>query len=84
MSINHEECIETLEWTVERLQKLEKVEDAIREYHYALDHRKHGGVAQDVAFNRICDVLNMHWNYKYTPKKKPETLPSADHTWELP
>ncbi len=70
MTINHEECIETLKWTVERLQKLEKVEDAIREYHYALNNRKHGGVAQDVAFNRICDVLNMHWSDNMRPKEK--------------
>jgi len=70
MTINHDEYIETLKWTVERLQKLGKVEDAIREYHFALDSRKHGGVAQDIAFSKICDVLKMHWSNTQREKKK--------------
>lgn len=67
MSITHKKppSPETLKWAVEyavdKMRKLEQVEDVIREYHYALSTRKHGGVAQDVAFNRICDVLDMHW-----------------------
>jgi hypothetical protein len=62
--MKHEEAIETLNWAITCANKLEKIVAAIHEYHYALDYRKHGGVAQDVAFNRICDVLNMH----YSPK----------------
>lgn len=43
------------------LDQLEKVRAAIRDYHYALDTRQHGGVAQDRAFNAICVALNMSW-----------------------
>jgi len=71
------ELLESLKLTVERLQKLEKVEDAIREYHFALNSRKHGGVAQDVALNRIMDVLDMHWH-------QIDNIKKTDHSWELP
>jgi hypothetical protein len=40
---------------------LDVIKDAIRDYHYALDTRQHGGVAQDRAFNAICKALDMHW-----------------------
>jgi hypothetical protein len=42
-------------------QELTAVKDAIRDYHYALDTRQHGGVAQDRAFNAICQAMGMHW-----------------------
>jgi hypothetical protein len=38
-----------------------KIREAIADYHFALDLRAHGGVAQDRAFNTICGVLDMHW-----------------------
>jgi hypothetical protein len=38
-----------------------KVYQAIRDYHYALDTREHGGLAQNHAFNKICQALDMHW-----------------------
>jgi hypothetical protein len=79
--IKHEECIETLKWAVERMQKLEKIEGAIREYHFALDNRKHGGVAQDVALNRIMDVLDMHW--RYVAKKQSSPFDNEGKTREL-
>ena len=69
MAITHKDALETLEWAVDSVKKLEKIRAAITEYHWALDHRKHGGVAQDVAFNRIMDVLDMHWS-DYVKKKK--------------
>lgn len=37
------------------------INQAIRDYHYDLDMRKHGGVAMDVAFNKICKVMGMRW-----------------------
>jgi hypothetical protein len=37
------------------------INEAIHEYHRALDHRKHGGVAQDVAFNKITQALGVTW-----------------------
>jgi hypothetical protein len=53
--------IDALKWVIERAAKLERIENAIREYHYALDNRKHGGVAKNKAFDEICTILNMHW-----------------------
>jgi hypothetical protein len=41
--------------------KLTEIQQAIADYHFALDTRAHGGVAQDRAFNAICNVLGMHW-----------------------
>jgi hypothetical protein len=43
------------------IQALEAVKQAIRDYHYALDTRQHGGVAQDRAFSAICSAMGMHW-----------------------
>lgn len=34
---------------------------AIRDYHYALDTRQNGGIAQHKAFEAICQALGMHW-----------------------
>jgi hypothetical protein len=39
----------------------QKIRAAIEGYHFALDSRAHGGVAQDRAFNAICEALGMHW-----------------------
>lgn len=41
--------------------RLGAIEQAIRDYHYALDTRQHGGVAQDRAIISICTTLDMHW-----------------------
>lgn len=41
--------------------RLGAIEQAIRDYHYALDTRQHGGVAQDRAIISICTTLEMHW-----------------------
>jgi hypothetical protein len=41
--------------------RLAKITQAIRDYHFALDNREHGGVAMARAWNAICDVLNMDW-----------------------
>jgi hypothetical protein len=40
---------------------LKAIKQAISDYHYALDTRQHGGVAQDRAFSAICNALDMHW-----------------------
>lgn len=40
---------------------LTEIRQAIADYHFALDTRAHGGVAQDRAFNAICKALGMHW-----------------------
>lgn len=41
--------------------EIERLKSAIRDYHYALDMRQHGGVALDRAFNAIRQALGMHW-----------------------
>lgn len=41
--------------------RITAIEQAIRDYHYALDMRQHGGVAQDRAVNAICNAMGMHW-----------------------
>lgn len=44
--------------------RIEKVGEAIREYHDALDRREHGGVAQDKAIHKIEMILEMPWMQK--------------------
>ena len=46
---------------LEDAARLEQIAEAIRDYHYALDTRKHGGVAESAAFNSICLTMGMHW-----------------------
>ena len=46
---------------LEDAARLAKITQAIRDYHFALDNREHGGVAMARAWNAICDVLNMDW-----------------------
>lgn len=41
--------------------RLQGIAQAIRDYHFALDTRQHGGVAQDKAFSSIVNVMGMHW-----------------------
>ncbi|WP_343735239.1 hypothetical protein [Acidovorax sp.] len=42
--------------------RLEQIAEAIRDYHHALDMRKHGGLAESEAFSSICNTMGMHWN----------------------
>lgn len=41
---------------LEDAARLAQIEEAIRDYHHALDMRKHGGLAESVAFNSICQT----------------------------
>jgi hypothetical protein len=52
---------ETAEAIKMAADKLARVMGAVRDYHFALDNREHGGVAQDRAFREICETLGMHW-----------------------
>lgn len=47
---------------LEDAARLEQIAEAIRDYHYALDMRKHGGLAESAAFSSICNTMGMHWN----------------------
>ncbi len=40
---------------------LQQVRQAVRDFHYALDSRTHGGVAAGAAMNAIEMALNMYW-----------------------
>ena len=48
------------------------IQKAIRDYHYALDTRQHGGVAQDKALDSICRILDMHWIQGEEKKRREE------------
>ncbi len=41
---------------------LQQVRQAVRDFHYALDSRTHGGVAAGAAMNAIEMALNMYWH----------------------
>lgn len=47
---------------LEDAARLEQIAEAIRDYHHALDMRKHGGLAESAAFSSICNTMGMHWN----------------------
>ncbi|MBQ4836798.1 hypothetical protein [Pseudoalteromonas luteoviolacea] len=53
------ECV--VENSSEISTQLNLIREAITKYHFALDRREHGAIAQDRAFGEICEVLNMHW-----------------------
>lgn len=61
-------------WVLEEIKDLEDklaaVEQAIDDYHYALDTRQHGGVAQDTAFNAIRSALDKRWEQGAELKKR--------------
>lgn len=40
---------------------LSRIRAHIDDYHYALDSREHGGIAQNMAFNSICKELDAYW-----------------------
>lgn len=58
---NTEDCIDSLRWAITELNKLEKIRDAVAEYNHLLTTRKHGGEAQNRAFERIVAILDMRW-----------------------
>lgn len=40
---------------------LAEIAQEIRDYHFALDTRQHGGIALTNAFDSICNTLGLHW-----------------------
>lgn len=46
---------------VRRWNAHDEIVKAVEEYHRALDNRKHGGIAQSEAIQKIEAVLDMHW-----------------------
>jgi hypothetical protein len=53
-------------------QKLEQIRGVIRDYHFDLDSRKHGGNASWVAFDKIKSILGMHWRQGEETKRRRE------------
>lgn len=47
---------------VEIAVKLHKIDKAISKYYFALDERKHGGVASSNAFSEIQEILGRQWS----------------------
>jgi hypothetical protein len=41
--------------------RLQEIEQAIRDYHLALDNREHGGVAASAAIMRVEKALGLSW-----------------------
>jgi len=41
---------------------LEQIKQVIRDYHFDLDSRKNGIIAQNNAIQKIQHILNMEWN----------------------
>lgn len=56
------------------IARLKAIKSAISDYHYALDMRQHGGVAQDQAFNAICEAMGMHWWHQGEEKARRDAM----------
>lgn len=59
-----EDVLEAVEYSLtpsSDVRALEEIRQVIKDYHFALDNRVHGGVAQDVAFAKICKALDIPW-----------------------
>lgn len=48
-------------WAKDADETIDTVREAIREYYYALDSRKHGDIAAHNALSIIEHTLGMHW-----------------------
>lgn len=53
-------------------EQLAAIESAIRDYHLALDDRRHAGVSGLVALSAICDVMDMFWRQGAETKRRRE------------
>lgn len=75
---------EAAPWVVEEIKVLEgrlaAIEKAVADYHYALDTRQHGGVAQDTAFDTICQVLGASWRRGEEKKRREDSNNKGDDT----
>lgn len=52
---------------------LEQIKQAIKDYHYALDTRQHGGVAQDKAYRAIEDAMGLPWRQGEEKARREKT-----------
>jgi hypothetical protein len=52
--------------------KLERITEAIRDYHLALDNREHGGLAQDACMKAIENVLGLYYFQGQEKRRRAE------------
>jgi hypothetical protein len=62
--------------------RLEKIRQAIRDYHYALDKRLHGGVAQSAAYRAIESAMEMPWTQGAEAAARAAVAPATPSTGE--
>lgn len=81
LKVNDKVFITGIEATIAKIESfyykppehmLEEVQEAIRDYYYALDTRQHGGVAQDKAFQRIEKIMGMCWTQGEEKQRREE------------
>lgn len=64
---------------LEDAARLEQIAEAIRDYHHALDLRKHGGLAESAAFSSICNTMGMHWSRGEEAARRAARKQGANH-----
>lgn len=57
---------------------LATIEQALRDYHFALDSRQHGGIAADQALNTIAQAMGMRWKQGEEAARRAAQLEQQD------
>ncbi|CAN7526531.1 hypothetical protein LJR074_003705 [Acidovorax sp. LjRoot74] len=57
---------------------LATIEQALRDYYFALDSRQHGGVAADLALNTISQAMGMRWKQGEEAARRAAQLEQQD------
>lgn len=57
---------------------LATIQQALRDYHFALDSRQHGGLAADQALNTIAQAMDMHWQQGKEAARRAAQLEQQD------
>lgn len=63
---------------------LATIEQALRDYHFALDSRQHGGVAADQALGTIAQTMDMRWKQGEEAARRAAQLAQQDKTGTPP
>jgi hypothetical protein len=64
-----------MNWETAEPPRPAAIEQAIRDYYFALDNREHGGVAANTALNRIQEILGMRWHQGEEKRRREEVCP---------
>ena len=54
------------------VEERERIMSAIHDYHFALDERRHGGIAAELAIGAIQQILTMPWVQGAEQKRREE------------